>query len=499
MIAPSGSGYGMVEVLANGTVSAAGSASIRFSFDNGDNWNTHTLDNTYFAAGGITLTDGTNELHIGDTAATGIIVTSGDKYLFGLADKNYDTPNPHLELQVTSPIDDGSGGTTQTSMTYSRTTSEVENATSTLDVVQLDTVNGSWVVGEIDIEFTAVVAAVTFTSVVEFDINQSGGIGNELTPLTSISPFYDDDGSFKIATSGERIYVKNMDNETAYFDILPTTTIREVKEGLESAIASLFDMDLNSVSKDKLATYVTSADSDTFESTSGKFVIRSPLAGTQGELFIYSTNDDIDDAFSFVDAQAASGESYFARINNKDYNLSGGELNGVIEGVKLEIDEDDLLDVGWSGRSGNFVFNPNNGADATVSVKDNRQKYLSSINGGVDDFAIPDFSLDSLNLDKLDVSTLDLSSRATDLINLALNKMNSFKGSLGGEIKKTSYRLDNTENNIAQTTSTISNLFSTDVAMEYAEMTKRLMLQNIITSMYSTMQDYSRSIYSILG
>lgn len=495
--APAGGGYLAVEIEDTATITtAAGTANIRYSLDGGT-WNSYTIDKTYLANGGVLLTDGSASVRIGNTAITTMDIKAGDKHLFSLPDRNYNPAGNHIEMKIYSPASNGLGST-QNSTAYSRTVSEIESGISTFNVLQLDTLNGDWINGSIDLQFSAIVTAATAADKVYFHIDESGGTANEMTPLSSIGTFFDSDGNFLISTSGDRVTLKNMAGDSAYFDIYPATTVGEVRQLAASAISTLFSVSLTDEAMKNLVTFATAAQSGSLEATAGKFILRSPLPGVNGEIYAFAENDNIENAFSFTTLQEASGESFIANIGGTSYKLSGGEINSAIPGVSLKVKEDVLVEAGWSGREKNLVFDKTETLNAAISVHDSSIKHLASVYGGSESFAIPDFSLTGLGLNKIDISTINLSQRAQTIINDAAEKIGKYLGTLGGEIERSYSRLDLTNNLSAIRESAYSSLFSTDVAMEYTEMTKRLMLQSTVSSMFGYAGNFNSNLYKLI-
>ncbi len=492
----------MIEVLSNDTVTtAAGTFDIKYSFDNGANWSNLTVNSNYFTNSGVTLSDGAASIILGNTAIATMSVQTGEKYLLGLPDRNYDNPSAnHLELQLTAGINDGAGNLTQNSALFSRTVAEIDNDVKSFSLVQLDTANNSWVTANITLQFSAIVTTATLSDKVEFSIDESGGTANSLTPLSSIATFFDDDGNFILSSYGNLLNFSNMLGENAVVDFYPSETVGELKTKISDAVKSLFSVDLNSSADANLVTFVTNSDSDTFENTAGKFVIRSPLPGVEGQVFISAENDDIQNAFSFSDAQTPSGEPFSAVINGGlEKSYSGSELN-LGNGTVLQINEDELVSAGWSGRTKNLVFSNSYDNFATdISVTENPLKYLSSVYGGSEKFSIPDFSLESLRLDKISLTNANLSERAMEIIDAASQKVNKFLGVTAGEIGKSYYRKDFVEGEIARKEALRDNLFGVNTPVEYAEMTKRLLLERTTASMFDVLKDFQTSIYKVIS
>ncbi len=501
MTAPTGGGYAMIEVLEDATISTtSGDFDIRYSFDGGDNWNSHTVDGSFFSATGVTLTDGLTSLVIGNTGLTEMTVETGDKYLFGLEDKDFADPAAtHLELKMNAQVDNGYGVSAQSTTTYSFDISSIESSTQTLDVVQLDTTNGEWVTGSADLQFSAVVTGKTFTDVVEYDIDQSGGVANGLTPLSAVGTFFDDDGNFILSDSGNRVTLEIMDGTSVDVDFVPTETVADLEGKLRDAVNSLFsNVSMNRAAERNLVSYVSVADADSTERSAGTFIIRSPLPGEQGRIFIHGGTTDLDAAFAFSDVQAPDGEPFSADVDGEKLNLSGGEIHLPEMGLDLDVDERLLIEAGWSGRERNLLFSRLPDRDFNIVTKANPLRYASSISGGEDTYSIPDFSTKGLGIEKVDLSSIELSERAQELIDGALNRVQLFLGTSGGEIERASIREEYVSGVEAIREASISRLYGTDTAREYAEMTKRLMLQDVTATLLQNGVNFQESILSIL-
>ncbi len=497
--APSGGGYLAVEFLASASLTtAAGSVDISYSFD-GSTWNSLTLGTAYFQNSGVTLTDGSASVTIGNTGITTMAVNAGDKHLFSLPDTNYNPSGNHYELRFTAPVENGLGGSTQNSTTYSRTSDELDSATTTFSLLQLDTANGAWAAGSIDLTLSAIVTSSLLTHTISFGVDGSGGIANHETPLSSVGTFFSDDGVFLLSDSGNTLEIKNKRGDSATVALYPSDTIGELTTKLRDAVATLFDTSgLGEAALRNLVTYSTVSASGSLESSAGKFYLRSPLPGSEGELFIAAENDEIADAFSFTEAQEAQGSPFTVSKNGTTARLTGGSYYG-IDGARLDITPETLLTTGWSGRSGNLVFSAKNTAEIAVSVTDTAPRYLRSSNGGTDSFAIPDFSEKALKLQRIDISTLALSERAVTLIDEASSKMNRYLGRLGGRITADYSRQAITDATRANYETASTRLFGTDTPREYAEMTKRLMLTSLSGTLFNSAKSYDEAVVRLLS
>ncbi len=496
--APSGGGNLLVEIQSSATLTtASGSFEMRYSFD-GTNWSTYTMNSDYFKDGGVLLSDGSASVSLGNTAITTMKVNSDDKHLFGLVDKNYNPSGNHIELQISAPVNDGTGNGVQNSTIFSRTNSDVESGTRTFTINQLDTTNGTWVHGTIDLQFSAIVTTATTSDKVLFDIEQSGGVANSMTKLSAIGTFFDDNGSFVLSDSGNSLTISTKQGKSATINFLPSDSVEDLRTRLVSAVSTLFDVSMNESAKNNLVSFVTSATSGTSENSAGKFVVRSPLPGEEGMLYFSAQTDAIENAFSFSSYQTPSKSPYEISIDKKVENLSSNRVSNSISGVELEVNPDKSVKLSWSGKDKNFVANQNEIIKADLNVKNNSQQFLASIYGGTESFAYPDFTVESLGLDKISLTSEDLSDRAQTIIDNAMDKMNRFLGKLGGEMEKVAYKEDLNNTNIALKTATISSLFDTDIAKEYTELTKNMLLQSTINSLLNKSFSANASLWKLI-
>jgi len=298
ILAQSGSGYAIVEVVQGGVSDNAGPNQIlaRVSFDDGVTWyNTPDLDTiTPFTE----ITDGSNRFFM-SSLNPGDVVNTGDKILISLNDRNF-AGVAHAEVQMSSPFDNGIGGAVQNGPRYSFTTDSLNNTTTTIDQIYLNSSTGDIITGSVDLAVSNLSAGT-----ISFDVAGSGGPAYPNAKIHQLANFYDTNGQALVGNSGKFITVYNGRGDKSDIFIDPEDTIAGLSDKIENAIIKpIIDGGLgmssgNNDTDSHIVDYVTSATPGSDEAVEGTMIIRSPWMGKDGNL-TFTGDSDLIDALGLV-------------------------------------------------------------------------------------------------------------------------------------------------------------------------------------------------------
>jgi flagellin len=500
----------MIEVLetqgiADTTSGATESIKLRFSYDDGDTWNTQTVtfaEITDTTTSGFTLTDGVNSVTLATTAATNVNFNAGDKLLLGIKGVIAGTEET---ITITTPISNGAAtpASSQTSRTYTFADSSLSGTDVSLSVVQLDAENGEWNVGEmtLSIEADGLTAGTA-----KFDV-ESGGVATRDTELYKIDRFYDDDGNFVLGDSGKYISMYTAEgNETKIF-IDGMDTIGELSDKINDAMKN--DLGLGtgiSEVDDHLADFVNQSVEGTDEALQGTIVIRSSKMGESGKLF-FSAEEDVLNALSLVTIndpgldpmEVTVTDAHTGEFIGKD-TVADNVLRNVIEGVDVELDPSLDAKVSWSETDKAFKFTSEAGTvKEYIHIVDNAKSFQIGANEGqtMESF-VGEMTAHALGVDKILVVNQETAQHSITKLDEAIDRVSSERSRIGAVIN----RLDHTINNLnVQQENTIaseSRIRDLDIAKEATEMTKNQILNLASTSMIVQANGMANGLMSLL-
>ena len=207
--------------------------------------------------------------------------------------------------------------------TFAFNTTRVDRNSVDLKFFQVDNLKGTFNDADLTVTTDTFIhdesnaATFTVTKTTISDESVIGTIATESTKLRDIDKFWDASGNFILETPQTLTLVQG-NGKTATLTISGADTIGDVKNKLNEAIANQLGQGcLAGVGSDtdKFASYVSSPCSGGLEAVQGTFVIRSAVAGKDGEISVVGS-DAVIAALSLTTIQRAVNNNFTVRVTD---------------------------------------------------------------------------------------------------------------------------------------------------------------------------------------
>ncbi|MBF0495454.1 MAG: hypothetical protein HQK58_02590, partial [Deltaproteobacteria bacterium] len=375
----------------------------------------------------------------------------------------------------------------------------------------------------INLSFATAAATVGNAGSILLDVTKAGekiSIAKGTNTLGEISQFeglLDQTRSMTIYANGQKAAI--------YFD--KSTTMAQLQNMIASAIttnisAGGLGLKVNGPSTaqqtvyNHVADYITNTSEGTYRQGSGDaavdgtMVIRSPWAGTAGQIF-FGADEDIQNAFSFARIKNASDDAgvdpWFVQVADAhtgqelfSRKVAAPEIDNLIPGVNVKFSPTVDVNTTWNTNTGQFDFTANSNPQSMVlHVVDRHIDLAVGANAGQNiGTSIGEVNTGSLGLDNVLVVDPTLAQRSIAKIDKAVNQVSSERARMGAVMN----RLDHTINNLAVQSQNMQAAESTitdlDMAKTVSEMTKYQILNQAGTAMLAQANQLNQSLLSLL-
>lgn len=495
---------GYLEVKVDSVDSATGevSYSVRFiDAKTGDvgSWTTVTGDETGFT--GLTV-DGVTGLDLVLNASSISDIQAGDKVLLAVSGvpSSYTTGTDYAELGGGSvQITGGSESVTGPVIFYDEDElTALDNGDTTLDktdtqvyILSLDASTGNLNMGSITLEFSEQLDSAgtghgnTSTGTATFIVSGAGDAATTSTQLKDLSNSIDADGNNIFENTQELTIYGNGTQVT--INVEGSDTIATLVEKLNAAILDLGMGSDDAQVNNNLVRYITVPDDTGAGTVKGTLVIQTALTGSQGELSFIGDQSLID-MLGIAEIQEATNNSTTVTVRDAHTgNLVGTEVTGddrvysVIEGVELVIDSRAGVTSAWDSTNNKIVFTNSSSTSANDKIHlhlvDNRTSLQIGANKGQSiDVSIPQLDVIGLGLSDANVVSQDNAQSAIGLIDNALTKVVSARATVGAQISRLNYTIDNLATSQENLTAARSRIVDVDVASESTALTQAQVL-----------------------
>ena len=387
----------------------------------------------------------------------------------------------------------------------------------TMGIMELDSTTG--VVNDSKIKLTrgAVVAAgtatfqTTATNAVSYSQSQSiGDVAEATTKLYDTDKFWDASGNF-ILENPATITLVQGDGQKASFTISAADTFGSVRDKLNAAIADgLGQGDIvGSANADKFVSFVDSACASGLEAVKGTFVIRSAVAGKQGEI-TFVGDDSVISALSLATIQKSANNNFTVDVKDahtlctvaSDVTTADNNLIGVVhQNVDVQFAANTGIKATWNDATKNFSLSGGvaNACETFVHLADRTMVFQIGANQKQDiGVGIGNMGTASLGVDNVQVTSNSLANEAIGKIDRAINRVSSQRATLGA----VQNRLDHTINNLSVTfenlTAAESRIRDVDMAKQMMEFTKYNILSQAATAMLAQANQLPQNVLQLL-
>ena len=342
------------------------------------------------------------------------------------------------------------------------------------------------------------------------DDSSIGCLASLNTKLYDVDKFWDSNGNFILDTPQTLTLVQG-DGKKVNFSITGADTFESVRDKLNEAIGTGLGQTalVGEDNADKFVSFVTSPCESGTEAVKGTFVIRSAIAGKDGEINFVG-DDNVLAALSLMTIQKATGnvytvdvtEAHYGCVVATDVTVADNNLVGVVhKNVDVQFASNSGLVTCWDATTNSFVMTggESNYCSTFIHLADRTMVFQIGANQKQDvGAAIGNMSKASLGVDNVQVTTNALANEAIGKIDKAINMVSSQRATLGA----LQNRLDHSINSLATTTENLtaaeSRIRDVDMAKEMMNFTKFNILNQAATAMLAQANQLPQTVLQLL-
>jgi len=527
-------GYSSLEVTLSGTYSvnanvlfevvAVNAAAKQVTFrgvsyvlDKNGNLTNRVDENIVVGTAGTILKASTNlgvKLYLSGIDSTNIANADvGDKLVYQVkANATTDDINAKWDFEVNSDWPLGwirTSGPVELKFAFNNT--GVDNKTVHFRTFYLNTANGVTYEGDISARFGSL-ANLSTTSVTgaSFTAAYIGQVAADDVMLRDLDRFWDANGKFMLEYP-QTITLIQGDGTKASVTLYATDTIRNVQEKLNAAIRDqLGQGQYVSSDADKFVTYVSEDEeaANTPEALAGTFVIRSVIAGTNGEI-AFAGDEDVIKALSLSVIQNSKENEFRVSVQDahsgatvaSNTKVTGNLLIGIVHpNVDVEFDPMADIAIAWNGNTKQFELSAEPTTYETyLHLADNSTVYQIGANEsedmGVD---IGNMSTRALGIHRVLVTDRDSASRSITIIDSALDRVSSQRAKLGAYQTRLEHTINNLNTASQNLTAAESRIRDLDMAQEMMIFTKLQILMQAGNAMLAQANTLPQAVLQLL-
>ncbi len=464
-----------------------------------------------------------NTIRIGVAGGDGATAYSvGDKIVISFYNTGAVSANVSIAISgtVNSTWDgnwDSSAGTTAATDLGTRHFALVASSIRGKDVhfkdFYMNTANGTVYQSDIVLEInTAMVTAVSAGySLASFDAAYVGQVAQGDVKLRDLEKFWDANGKFMLEDP-QVITLTQGDGKQTTITLNSTDTLNDVENKLNDAIAfSLGQAKYVDGNTDRFVDFIDKdeATDNTLESVDGTFVIRSLIAGSDGELN-FAGDEDVIKALSLNVIQKSSESSYRVSIADahsgntvaSNVKVTGNMLYGVVNpNVDVEFDSMANVKVEWSESAKTFRLktDSDNIYETTLHLADNTTVFQIGANEGEDmGINIGNMSAEALGISNILVTDRESAARSITIIDSAIDSVSKQRSKLGAYQNRLEHTINNLTVASTNMTSAESRIRDVDMAKEMMNFTKLNILMQAGNSMLAQANQLPQAVLSLL-
>ncbi|MEA3285289.1 MAG: flagellin [Synergistota bacterium] len=402
----------------------------------------------------------------------------------------------------------GTAGTDLDDRKFSLVAADVQGKDIHFKNFYLNTANGTLYQSDTVLEFNTAFAAADAT-LAGFDAAYVGQVAKGDVQLRDLDKFWDANGRFMLEDA-QPITVTQGDGTQTSITLNSTDTLRDVEMKLNDAIAfGLGQAKYLDGNTDRFVDFIEDETDNTSESVEGTFVIRSVVAGSDGEIN-FAGDEDVIKALSLNVIQESTESQYDVTVNDahsgntvaSNVKVTGNMLYGVVhKNVDVQFDAMADTNVEWSEDAKSFRLTTDSDGtyETVIHLADNSTVFQIGANEKEDmGISIGDMGSEALGIDGLLVTDRESAARSITVIDSAIDTVSKQRANLGAYQN----RLDHTINNLTiasqNLTSAESRIRDLDMAKEMMNFTKLNILSQAGTNMLAQANQLPQNVLSLL-
>jgi len=342
------------------------------------------------------------------------------------------------------------------------------------------------------------------------DDSSIGCLAGLNTKLYDVDKFWDANGNFILETP-QTISLVQGNGEKVDISITGADTFQTLRDKLNAAIATGLGQGeiVGEENSDKFVSFVTSPCASGLEAVQGTFVIRSAIAGKDGEINLVG-DDNVISALSLMTIQKATGNTYTVDVTEAHYGcvvatdvtVADNNLIGVVhENVDVQFSANTGLTACWDATTNQFVLTggSSNACSTFIHLADRTMVFQIGANQKQDvGAAIGNMGKYALGVDNVQVTTNSLANQAIGKIDKAISLVSAQRANLGA----LQNRLDHSINSLSTTSENLtaaeSRIRDVDMAKEMMNFTKYNILNQAATAMLAQANQLPQTVLQLL-
>jgi flagellin-like hook-associated protein FlgL len=342
-----------------------------------------------------------------------------------------------------------------------------------------------------------------------------GQVAESDVKLGDLDKFWNSEGRF-LLKDAQTLTITQGDGTKASVTLYATDTLEDAAVKLNAAIAKQLGQSrlLSTVDNDAAAnqfvTYVGSKDKKdgTSESVTGTFVIRSAIAGGNGEIS-FAGDEELLNKLSLNEIQVASENTFTVSVWDahsgksvaSSVKITGNKLIGVVdENVDVVFDAMANIKVEWNDATRSFTLRKEeNSYQTTLHLADNTTVFQIGANEGEDmGINIGDMRAEALGLNAVLVTDREAAARSITIIDNAIDKVSMQRAKLGAYQNRLEHTITNLTTAGENLTAAESRIRDVDMAKEMMNFTKLQIMLQAGTSMLAQANTLPQNVLSLL-
>ncbi|MGE5415251.1 MAG: flagellin [Acidobacteriota bacterium] len=402
----------------------------------------------------------------------------------------------------------------------------IDNKLTALRTYQIDFANGDVYDSQVDLNFsdfhggTALGAVGSQTTprliddTARFDVlyktGQGYGPANHYSKMQDLSNFWTAEGR-SMLTDPQDLTIYSGDHSTT-IQIYGNDEVVKVLDRINQAIYE--DLGQNAyvqgAEKYKFASLVDwGQDQNSLETVEGSLVLRSAVAGENGDL-TFLGNEELLNALGFNVVRESQNNTLEVDITNantgevvaQDMKSVGGQrIQAITNNLEMELDANmGISEAMFNQATGEFQLNAGGVLSEFVHLADRS----ASLQAGANEnqtmrLNLGDTSADALNISDVLVVNNAQASRAISRVNAAIDRVSALRAALGAVQNRLEHTLSNLSVADENITSAESRIRDTDIAYDMTQYVKYNILQQAGTAMLAQANTKAQMVLQLLG
>ncbi|MDR3355414.1 MAG: flagellin, partial [Synergistaceae bacterium] len=348
-----------------------------------------------------------------------------------------------------------------------------------------------------------------------FEATFVGQVAERDVTLYDLKQFWNSEGRF-LLDDPQTLTITQGDGTQTKVTLYGTDTLGDVTSKLNQAIGenlgqnALLTDDKGHKGANSFVTFVTDVRETTSEAAEGTIVIRSIIAGANGEIN-FAGDEDMLKALGLNELQEAEENKFTITIRDAhngngdprmtDVKITGNKLVGIVDpNVDIVFDAMANVQAVWNEDKKAFDLSKAEGSYTTVlHLADNTTVFQIGANEGEDmGINLGDMRSESLGLNKVLVTDRESAARSITVIDAAINKVSSQRARLGAYQNRLEHTITNLTVASENLTAAESRIRDTDMAKEMMNFTKLQILMQAGTSMLAQANTLPQNVLSLL-